>query len=84
MKFNVYAVKDVKKGVYLQPFFVPFYVREDEVLLDFERNLKAADSLISKFPKDFYLCWIGEYYDETGALKPLEIKAMCVAADLLK
>lgn len=84
MKFNVYAVKDIEKGVFLQPFFVPFYEKEENVKLDFGRNLKAAESIISKFPDKFSLVLIGEYFDETGALNPLEIKELCTAADLLE
>lgn len=84
MKFNVYAVEDIKKGVFLQPFFVPFYTKEEEVKVDFARNLKAAESIISKFPDDFALVLLGEYFDVTGALQPLEIREICIAADLLK
>ena len=41
MKFNVYAVKDIKKGVFLQPFFVPFYTKEDK--LSVENNMKLLE-----------------------------------------
>lgn len=85
MKFNVYAVKDLKKGTYLQPFFIPFYVRTEDVLVDFGRNLKAAESVISQNSGEFELHKIGEFMDETGLFIGLpENEKLCSASDLLK
>lgn len=84
MKFNIYAIKDNKKGVYLQPWFVPFYVKTEDVVIDFTRNLKSAESVISQFPDDFELCRLGEFMDETGVFTPCEKITIAVASDLLK
>lgn len=84
MKFNIYAIKDTEKGTFLQPWFVPFYIAEKDVVIDFTRNLKSAESVINKFPENFELFKIGEFMDETGMFIEGEKKLIASAADLLK
>ena len=84
MKFNVYAIKDLEKGKFLQPFFEPFFISNEDVKVDFGRNLKAAESIISKFPDKFELCKIAEFMDETGLFIELAPVVLCSAADLLE
>ena len=84
MKFNVYAIKDTEKGVYLQPFFVPFFQKTEDTIIDFKRNLKAAESVLTKFPENFELHHIGEFYDQKGAIVPIEIIKLVSVDELLK
>ena len=84
MKFYIYAIKDNAKGSYLQPFFVPFFQKKEDVIVDFGRNLNAAQSVLTQVPEDFDLFCIGEFYDETGVFNPLTPELVCKCVDLIK
>lgn len=65
---KITAVKDVKSDSYLQPQFVrslPDALRAWEVVAN------EGDSLVSRFPDDFYLHHLGEFDVNTGVITVL-------------
>lgn len=81
MKQKVFAIRDSKAEVYLQPFFRKTH---GEAERDFRQLVKDEKSLVSKYPEDYDLYFIGSYDDELGAIEKLEtpqhvIKAIAIA-----
>lgn len=65
---KITAVRDVKSDTYLQPQFnrsLPDAMRSWEVVCN------EGDSLVSRFPDDFYLHHLGDFDIATGVLTPL-------------
>lgn len=83
MKLNVYSVFDVKAKV----FGSPFYAQCHEIAI---RNCAAAvresdqSSMLSKFPEDFTLYFVGTWDDELGVLFPLSQVEVVVLLVTLK
>lgn len=68
---NIFAVKDMKAGIYLQPNVqrtVADAIRTWEMLANDDRS----DSLIARFPNDFRLFHIGTFDPVNGRLSVLE------------
>jgi len=68
-KLTMYALRDAKAGVYLQPFFK---LTEPEAVREIVRLTRDPQSMVSIFPEDYDLYQIGEYADTTGIPVPLE------------
>lgn len=81
MKFNVYAIRDVKTG-----FMSPTFEINDAVAMrNFEHAVQNSDSILFSHCKDFDLYKIGTYDSETGKLLPIELPLpICSGADCLK
>lgn len=65
-KYNLFAAKDMKAGLFLQPNFqrsIPDAMRSWEVVAN------EGESMISKFPNDYRLYHLAEFNDETGQIK---------------
>lgn len=71
MKLNIYAIYDSKIEAYMQPFFMR---TKGEALRAWEELANDSKSNISKHPADFTLFEIGEYDDQTGAVKANEAR----------
>lgn len=69
MKLSVYAIRDAKAEVYMQPWFAK---AQPEAIRNFQGLTLDDKSLISKFPEDFDLYHLGEYDDSLGILSPLD------------
>lgn len=68
MKFLVFSVLDAKSEAYGMPLF---FAAKGQAIRAFDDQVNSQESLISKHPKDFTLCHIGEFDDTTGLLVPL-------------
>ena len=55
MLFDVYAIKDLEKGDYAQPFFVPQGTDVKSIKINFKRLIEKGDSELSYFPERFEL-----------------------------
>lgn len=68
---QVYTVYDSKAEVYLQPFM---FKTKGEAIRAFTETVNDNKSNISRYPEDFTLFHLGEYDDNSGQYKLLEIK----------
>lgn len=59
MKFDVYAIKDLEKGDFAQPFFVPEGNPIEHIKINFKRLIEKGDSEVSYFPDRFELWHLG-------------------------
>ena len=55
MNFDVYAIKDLEKGEFALPFFVPEGTGVESVKINFKRLIEKGDSELSYFPERFEL-----------------------------
>lgn len=69
MVHKVFTVKDTKGGMFLAPMLTRSYGEAERT---FKQATANPDSLISKYPEDYDLYYLGEFDDESGhfALKP--------------
>lgn len=77
MKQRVYAIRDAKADVYLQPFFRKTH---GEAERDFRTLVGDEKSMISKYPDDYDLYYLGDYDDQTGAIERLDTPTHVVKA----
>lgn len=64
---KVYAVQDAKSGMFNAPIFL---LSDGEALRAFmDACREGSDSLLSKYPEDFNLFFIGTYDENEGILK---------------
>lgn len=73
MIMQAYAVYDGKAGAYGQPFFAPTEGIATRMVLE---ALRDPNAMISKYPEDYTLYWIGAFDDSCGefmAQKPLSV-----------
>jgi len=74
---KVFSIRDAKAQMYNQPFFQRTH---GEAERNFQQLVKDEKSMISKFPDDYDLYFIGEYDDNAGTLKPLDTPQHIVKA----
>lgn len=67
MELKVFSLRDTKGGVYHQPFYQRSHGEA-------ERSIKQLandpQSMVSKYPEDYDLYYLGTYDDQTGVIKP--------------
>lgn len=68
MELKAFSVRDQKGEVFNTPFFKKTH---GEAERDFTTLCKDQNSMVSKFPDDFDLYFLGSYDDQTGVFKPL-------------
>lgn len=83
MQQKVFAIKDQKAEVFLQPFFRKTH---GEAERDFRTLVADQKSMINKYPDDYDLYFIGTYDDQEGAITRLDtpqhvIKAANIVAE---
>lgn len=59
------AIRDVKAGIFMQPFFVPAVGVAVRNVQDEVRRV-ADDNMLNMHPEDFELWQLGTFDDETG------------------
>lgn len=77
---KVYSIRDAKGDVYNQPWYKNTH---GEAERDFTLICKNPESMISKFPEDYDLYYLGEYDSKNGIFHSLDtpqhmIKAIAV------
>lgn len=68
MQTKAYSVRDSKAEIYNQPFFQKSHGEAERTLLSL---VKDGKSMISQYPDDYDLYFIGTYDDQTGVFSPL-------------
>jgi len=81
MQLKIFSIRDSKGEIYNTPFFQKTHGEAERMFRELANDQK---SMISKYPDDFDLYYIGEYSDQTGNIVPCEtpqhvIKAINVA-----
>jgi hypothetical protein len=70
MKYIVLSVRDVKAGVFSQPFYAPTLQHGIRSFLDAASN-PADDNMMRKHPEDFQLYHLGTFEDGSGSFESL-------------
>lgn len=69
MQLKIYSIRDSKGEVYNTPFFQKTH---GEAERNFRQLVSDEKSLVSKYPLDFNLYYLGDYDDQTGKIEPLK------------
>lgn len=77
MNLKVFSVRDSKAGVYNTPFF-QHQIGEAE--RTFRKLVNDNQSMISQFPDDYDLYYLGDYDDQTGVINALQTPQHIVKA----
>lgn len=79
--FQVLALRDVRAGHYLTPFFAKNLPSAIRSLTD--ETQKAEKSMLFRFPGDYQLYRLGEFFEDTGHLDALvNPELICEVQDL--
>lgn len=81
MELKVFSIRDSKAEIYNQPFFNKSH---GEAERNFQMLIADEKSMVSKYPEDFDLYFIGTYDDESGKLDPLPTPQHVVKGIALK
>jgi len=69
MQLQVFTIRDSKSESFGTPFFQK---SKGEAIRTLQELTKEQKSLISKYPEDFDLYYVGQYDDQTGKIQPLD------------
>jgi len=69
MKLKMYSIRDAKGEVYNVPFFQKTH---GEAERNFTELVRDEKSMISKYPDDYDLYYLGQYDDNSGLVEPLD------------
>lgn len=69
MELRIYTVRDSKGEIYNQPFFKKTQAEAERDFLTLSNDPK---SILSQYPEDFDLYYLGMYDDQTGVISPLD------------
>lgn len=78
MKYNVYAIRDLKTG-YLQP---TVEMNNESAIRNFEHAVMQGNSLFFSHASDYSLFVIGEYDTDLGIITPIEHQVLIEASDI--
>lgn len=81
MKLILFALYDVKTGVYLSPFPARNHVDAVRNLKDGFRNPQMRETPVGQNPQDFDLYKLGYFDDESGETIPDKMR-LCSVAEL--
>lgn len=69
MELKVFSIRDSKGEIFHQPFFNKSH---GEAERNFRELTNDQKSMISKYPEDFDLYYLGTYDDNSGRMEPLD------------
>lgn len=81
MILKAFSIRDSKADVFNTPFFQKTH---GEAERSFKQLIQDDKSMLSKYPEDYDLYFIGEYDDNTGKLVTLDTPQHLVKAMQLK
>jgi len=81
MRLKAFTIRDSKGEVFNTPFFQKTHGEAERSFMELTRDPK---SMVSKYPDDFDLYYIGEYDDQTGVVKSLETPQHLAKAATIK
>jgi len=81
MQLKMYSIRDSKAECFNQPWFAKTHGEAERNFAQLSRDQK---SMVSQFPEDYDLYYVGDYDDNTGKMIPLDspkhiMKAISVA-----
>lgn len=65
---RIYSIRDSKAGVFNQPWFAKTHGEAERNFIQLSRDEK---SMVSQFPEDYDLYFLGSYDDQSGKIEPL-------------
>lgn len=81
MELKIFSIRDSKAENYLQPFFNKTHGEAERNFRELARDDK---SIVSKYPEDYDLYFLGTYDDNSGKLSPADTPQHVVKAVNLK
>ena len=69
MLLKAFSIRDAKAEVFNTPFFQKTH---GEAERSFKKLAGDKDSMVSQYPDDYDLYYLGEYDDQTGTIKSLD------------
>jgi len=80
---KIYSVRDIKVGSFEKPMFVK---HEQEIIRSLTTvvNQKNSQVIISQYPEDFELHYLGEYDDSTGKFNLMANSQFILTTDSLR
>lgn len=66
---KIFSIRDAKSGLFHAPFYKNAH---GEAERDFQTMANDEKSIVSKYPEDFDLYYLGEYEDDTGKFNTLD------------
>lgn len=81
MEHKMFTIRDTKGEIFHKPFFNNSH---GEAERNFRELTKDEKSMISKYPEDYDLYFLGTYDDSTGKMTSLETPQHIVKAVNLK
>lgn len=69
MNLKVYTIRDSKAEVFNTPFFQKSH---GEAERSFRELINDEKSMVSKYPEDYDLYYLGQYDDQTGTIEALD------------
>lgn len=81
MQLKIFSIRDSKGEVFNTPFYQKTH---GEAERNFRQLLSDEKSLVSKYPDDFDLYYLGTYDDQTGKFNSLDTPQHVQKAILLK
>lgn len=80
MVTKVFAIQDVKSEMFHTPFFYP---HNGQALRAFTELVRDGQSMVSKYPGDFKLVWIGTFDDASGKLVASDMVTLGFGTDFV-
>lgn len=81
MQLKIFTIRDSKAEAFLTPFFQKSH---GEAERNFKEITKDEKSMISKYPDDYDLYYVGTYDDQTGFIESLPTPQHVVKAVSIK
>lgn len=78
---KVFSIRDAKSEIFMTPFFQKTHGEAERT---FKEAVKNENSLISKYPEDYDLYFLGEYDDQSGKMEILDTPQHLIKAIALK
>lgn len=69
MQLKVYSIRDSKGQMYNTPFYFHQHGQAERFV---KQNLENPESMLSRYPEDFDLYYLGDFDDATGKIEALD------------
>lgn len=80
MRMNVYSFFDTATGAYMRPFFAQ---ADAQAVREFSNLVMDADHPFSMHPKDYSICRIGVFDDQSGELVPEPVQYLATGLEMV-
>ncbi len=80
MLMNIYSVFDVASGAYMRPFFAQ---ADGEATRVFGDLCCDSEHPMGMHPKDYSLCRLGSFNDQTGDILEHQLEVLCQGLEMV-